>query len=718
MIPIGAVYPIRDFLLFCIKGNGKMKRDAKKIRNIGISAHIDSGKTTLTERILYYTKRIHTIHEVKGKDGIGATMDSMELEKERGITISSAATYCEWKDHEINIIDTPGHVDFTIEVERSLRVLDGAILVLCAVGGVQSQSITVDQQMRRYGVPCLAFINKMDRSGANPDRVVEQMKSKLKRNPVVLQMPIGAEGGFLGIIDLLSMKAVYFDGKNGEIVREEEIPPEMYAEAIKKREEMIDSASFYSDELLEAVLEGRDIPRELIVSGLRKGTIMGELTPVLMGSAYKNKGVQPLLDAVTELLPCPADVGSKAMDLDRGGEEVVLKSDPDQPLVALAFKLEDGPYGQLTYIRVYQGTMCRGATVVNVRTGKKIRIGRVVRMHADQMEDIEAIPAGYIGALFGVECASGDTFVSPGLNLAMSSIYVPNPVISLAIIPKDNKSQVNLAKALNRFTREDPTFKTFTDPETNETIIAGMGELHLEVYVERIRREYGAEVTTGSPRVAYREAITQRAEFNYTHKKQTGGAGQFARVAGYIEPTTEGDFIFENRITGGVIPTQFIPACEKGFRAAMEKGPKYEFPVMGLRVVLLDGSFHSVDSSDIAFQQAAKGGFREAYLKANPVIQEPIMKVVVETPAEFQGNVMALLNQRRGIIVGAQDEGVICVVEAQVPLAEMFGFSTILRSATQGKAQFTMEFALYRQVPASIAEKIAEECLARKRNAA
>jgi len=718
MIPIGAVYPIRDFLLFCIEGNGKMKRDAKKIRNIGISAHIDSGKTTLTERILYYTKRIHTIHEVKGKDGIGATMDSMELEKERGITISSAATYCEWKDHEINIIDTPGHVDFTIEVERSLRVLDGAILVLCAVGGVQSQSITVDQQMRRYGVPCLAFINKMDRSGANPDRVVEQMKSKLKRNPVVLQMPIGAEGGFLGIIDLLSMKAVYFDGKNGEIVREEEIPPEMYAEAIKKREEMIDSASFYSDELLEAVLEGRDIPRELIVSGLRKGTIMGELTPVLMGSAYKNKGVQPLLDAVTELLPCPADVGSKAMDLDRGGEEVVLKSDPDQPLVALAFKLEDGPYGQLTYIRVYQGTMCRGATVVNVRTGKKIRIGRVVRMHADQMEDIEAIPAGYIGALFGVECASGDTFVSPGLNLAMSSIYVPNPVISLAIIPKDNKSQVNLAKALNRFTREDPTFKTFTDPETNETIIAGMGELHLEVYVERIRREYGAEVTTGSPRVAYREAITQRAEFNYTHKKQTGGAGQFARVAGYIEPTTEGDFIFENRITGGVIPTQFIPACEKGFRAAMEKGPKYEFPVMGLRVVLLDGSFHSVDSSDIAFQQAAKGGFREAYLRANPVIQEPIMKVVVETPAEFQGNVMALLNQRRGIIVGAQDEGVICVVEAQVPLAEMFGFSTILRSATQGKAQFTMEFALYRQVPASIAEKIAEECLARKRNAA
>lgn len=694
-----------------------MKKDANKIRNIGISAHIDSGKTTLTERILYYTKRIHAIHEVKGKDGVGATMDSMELEKERGITISSAATYCEWKDHEINIIDTPGHVDFTIEVERSLRVLDGAILVLCAVGGVQSQSITVDQQMRRYRVPCLAFINKMDRTGANPDRVVEQIKSKLNRKPVVLQIPIGLEADFTGLVDLLAMKALYFDGKNGEVVREEEIPESLVARAKEKREELIDIASLYSDELLEAVLEGKEVSCALIIEGLRNGTIKGEITPVLMGSAYKNKGVQPLLDAVTELLPCPADVCNTACDPDRG-EEVPLKSDPELPIVALAFKLEDGPYGQLTYIRVYQGTIYRGATVVNIRTGKKIRVGRVVRMHADQMEDIESIPAGYIGALFGIECASGDTFVSPGLNLTLSSIYVPEPVISLAVIPKDNKAQVSLAKALNRFAKEDPTFKTYTDTETNETIIAGMGELHLEVYVERIRREYGADITTGSPRVAYRETITQRAEFNYTHKKQTGGAGQFARVAGYIEPTAEGDFIFENRITGGVIPTQFIPACEKGFRASMEKGPKYEFPVMGVKVVLSDGAFHSVDSSDIAFQQAAKGAFREAYLKAQPVIQEPIMKVVVETPAEFQGGVMALLNQRRGIILGAQDEGTMCVVESQVPLAEMVGFSTVLRSATQGKAQFTMEFAFYRQVPVSIAEKIAQECAARKRNAA
>lgn len=695
-----------------------MNRDVFKIRNIGISAHIDSGKTTLTERILYYTKKIHAIHEVRGKDGVGATMDSMDLEKERGITISSAATYCEWKGHEINIIDTPGHVDFTIEVERSLRVLDGAILVLCAVGGVQSQSITVDQQMKRYHIPCIAFINKNDRSGANPARVITQLKERLGRTPAVLQLPIGLEADFMGVVDLLSMKALYFDGKHGEIVREEDIPRELQSMAEEKREELIDCASMYSDELLEAVLEGKEISRDLIVDGLRRGTISGEITPVVMGSAYKNKGIQPLLDAVMELLPCPAEVRNVALDLDRGGEEMVLHTDPHLPAVALAFKLEDSPYGQLTYIRVYQGTIGRGSVVQNVRTGKKLKIGRVVRMHADQMEDIESIPAGYIGALFGIDCASGDTFTSPGVNLAMSSIYVPEPVISLAIIPQDNKSQANMAKALNRFSKEDPTFKTYTDPETNETIIAGMGELHLEIYVERIRREYGADVTTGNPRVAYREAITERADFNYTHKKQTGGAGQFARVAGYIEPLPEDDFIFENRITGGVIPTQFIPACEKGFRAAIEKGPKFDSPVMGVRVVLLDGSFHSVDSSDIAFQQAAKGGFREAYLKAKPVIQEPIMKVVVETPPEFQGAVLGLLNQRRGMIVGAQDEGTLSMIEAQVPLAEMFGFSTILRSATQGKAQFTMEFAFYRPVPHSIGEKIAEECLARKKNAA
>lgn len=697
-----------------------MSSTVEKVRNIGISAHIDSGKTTLTERILFYTKRIHAIHDVKGKDGVGATMDSMELEKERGITIASAATFCEWQDHQINIIDTPGHVDFTIEVERSLRVLDGAILVLCSVGGVQSQSITVDQQMKRYKVPCIAFINKCDRSGADPSRVIAQLHSKLGHNALAMQLPIGLETDFRGVVDLLSMKALYFDGENGENVRTEEIPGELLAEAHQKREAMIDAVSLFSDELTEAILEEGPITEALIIEAVRKGTLARKLTPVFLGSAYKNKGVQPLLDAVNQYLPCPADVENIALDRDHEETPVVLLSDPALPTVALAFKLEDGSYGQLTYVRVYQGTLAKGSLIVNSRTGKKTKVGRVVRMHADQMEDIEAAFAGYIAALFGIECASGDTFSSPGINLSMTSMFVPKPVISLAIFPKDNKSQINMSKALNRFTKEDPTFRTHVDDETNETIIEGMGELHLDIYVERMKREYSAEVETGKPRVAYRETITQRAEFNYTHRKQTGGSGQYGRIAGYLEPITEGDvdFIFDNQIKGGAIPTNFIPACEKGFQQCMAKGPKMEFPVTGVRVVINDGAYHAVDSSDMAFQAAARGAFREGYAKAKPVIHEPIMKVVVETPTEFQGAVMGLLNQRRGMIVGAQDEGPMTVVEAQVPLAEMFGFSTVLRSSTQGKAQFTMEFALYRQVPQSIAEKIAEEVALRKKSAA
>jgi elongation factor G len=695
-----------------------MKSDIQKVRNIGISAHIDSGKTTLTERILFYTKRIHAIHEVKGKDGVGATMDSMELEKERGITIASAATFCEWNGYEINIIDTPGHVDFTIEVERSLRVLDGAILVLCAVGGVQSQSITVDQQMKRYKVPCIAFINKCDRSGADPFRVIAQLRSKLGHNAVAMQIPIGLEIDSRGIVDLVAMKALYFDGDNGEVVRTEEIPENLLAEAKTKREELIDAASMFSDELTEAILEERNIPEDLILTAVRRGALKRELTPVFMGSAYKNKGVQPLLDAVNRLLPCPADVQNEALDRDNNEAPVILSCDPGKPIVALAFKLEDGPYGQLTYIRVYQGDLSRGVTIINARSGKKVKVGRVVRMHADQMEDIDAIPTGYIAALFGIECASGDTFISPGINLNMTSMFVPEPVISLAIVPKDNKSQINMSKALNRFTKEDPTFRTYVDNETGDTIIEGMGELHLDVYVERMKREYGAEVSTGNPRVAYRETITQRAEFNYIHKKQTGGSGQYGRVAGYVEPVADADFVFENEVKGGSIPTQYISAVEKGFRQCLAKGPKMEFPVTGIRVVINDGASHAVDSSDMAFQATARGAFKEGYLKAKPVIHEPIMKVVVETPTEFQGAVMGLLNQRRGMIVGAQDEGPMCVVEAQVPLGEMFGFSTVLRSSTQGKAQFTMEFALYRQVPQSIAEKIAEEVAQRKKNAA
>ena len=695
-----------------------MKKETEKVRNIGISAHIDSGKTTLTERILYFTKRIHAIHDVKGKDGVGATMDSMELEKERGITIASAATYCEWRGYEINIIDTPGHVDFTIEVERSLRVLDGAVLVLCAVGGVQSQSITVDQQMKRYKVPCVAFVNKCDRSGANPARVMDQLKNKLGHNAVAVQIPIGLEADFSGIVDLVAMKAVYFGGENGQNVRVEEIPPALADEALAKREILLDAASIFSDPLTEALLEEQEITEAMIIEAVRNGVLARKLTPVFMGSAYKNKGVQPLLDGVTDLLPCPADIENHALNMEKEETPVLLSNDRQKPLVALAFKLEDGPYGQLTYIRVYQGTLARADAIINVRTGKKVKVGRLVRMHADQMEDIDAIPAGYIGALFGIDCASGDTFVSPGISLTMTSMYVPEPVISLAVVPKNNKAEINMSKALARFTKEDPTFRVHTNHETGDTIISGMGELHLEVYIERMHREYNAQVTPGMPRVAYRETITRKAAFDYIHKKQTGGAGQYGRVTGYMEPINDTDFIFENKVVGGSIPTQFISACEKGFKQCLAKGPKMEFPVTGIKIVIDDGASHAVDSSEMAFQAAARGAFLQAYPKAGPVIHEPIMKVVVETPSEFQGSVMGSLNQRRAMIVGAQDEGVICVIESQVPLAEMFGYSTILRSLTQGQAQFTMEFATYRQVPRSIAEELVKKAAEEKKNVA
>ncbi|MFO7749795.1 MAG: elongation factor G [Desulfobacteraceae bacterium] len=684
-----------------------MLKDLEKVRNIGISAHIDSGKTTLTERILFYTDRIHKIHEVRGKDGAGALMDSMELEKERGITIASAATHCVWKDHDVNIIDTPGHVDFTVEVERSLRVLDGVVLILCSVSGVQSQSITVDQQMKRYQVPCIAFVNKCDRSGANPLRVANQLREKLGHNAVPMQLPIGLEDRHEGIVDLITMKAYYFEGAHGEKMVEKEIPGDLVDEAAEKREEMIDAASLFSDELTEAILEESEITDEMIIDAVRKGTIAREMTPVFMGSAYKNKAVQPLLNSVIKYLPSPLDIENEAVDLDNQEETVNLESDFNKPTVSLAFKLEDGQYGQLTYIRVYQGSLKKGDTIVNTRDGKKLKVGRLIRMHSSEMEDVDEIPAGHIGAMFGVDCASGDTFVSQGINLSMISMHVMDPVISLSLQPVDNKSQINMSKALNRFTKEDPTFKTYVDKETNETIIQGMGELHLEVYVERMKREYKAEVITGKPRVAYRETITRQADFNYTHKKQTGGSGQFGRVSGTIEPCEE-EFEFVNKITGGRIPTQFIPSCEKGFQNCMTKGPKMEFPVTGIKITLMDGAFHAVDSSEMAFQAAARGGFLEGYLKAKPVIHEPIMKVVIETPNEFQGSCMGLINQRRGIIQGSQEEGVMSVIESQVPLSEMFGFSTILRSATQGKAQFTMEFSSYKQVPQSVSEEIAK----------
>ena len=685
------------------------RTDVRKMRNIGISAHIDSGKTTLSERILFYSNKIHAIHEVRGKDGVGATMDHMELERERGITIQSAATQVEWKDHTVNLIDTPGHVDFTIEVERSLRVLDGAVLVLCAVGGVQSQSITVDRQLKRYHVPRIAFINKCDRTGANPFKVRLQLREKLGLNAVMIQLPIGLEDKLEGVVDLIAMKAVYFDGSQGETIRLAEIPPHLKADADKYREELLDAVSMFSDDLAEKFLSGEALPEELIRQAIRKGTLSEQFVPVMLGSAYKNKGIQLLLDGVNYYLPDPTEVKNYALDLDHNEERKELSADEKSPTVALGFKLEDGQYGQLTYVRIYQGALKKGEELHNTRARKKFKVGRLVRMHSNSMEDINEGAPGDIVALFGVDCASGDTFCGGGLNYAMSSMYVPEPVISLAITPKDKKSADQMAKALNRFTKEDPTFQTYVDPESNQTIIKGMGELHLEVYIERMRREYKCEVETGRPQVAYREAITARAEFNYTHKKQTGGSGQYGRVAGYMEPLAEGDYEFVDMIKGGSIPTDFVPSCDKGFKEAVKRGSLIGFPIVNIRCVINDGQSHPVDSSDIAFQLAAIGAFREAYHKARPCILEPLMKVAVEGPTEFQGNIFASINQRRGIISASTEDGIFSRVEAEVPLSEMFGYSTVLRSLTQGKAEFTMEFEKYSKAPQSISDTLIKE---------
>jgi elongation factor G len=685
--------------------------DLEKIRNIGISAHIDSGKTTLTERVLFYTGRIHAIHEVKGKDDHGATMDSMDLERERGITIQSAATHCIWDDHHVNIIDTPGHVDFTIEVERALRVLDGAVLILCGVAGVQSQSMTVDRQMRRYKVPRLAFINKLDRSGANPQRVTDQLRDKLGHNSVLMQLPIGLEADFEGVIDLITMKAIGFEGDNGGHVLEKDIPADFREEAETARESMLDAVSMFSDELTEAILE-EQVTEELIHDAVRRGTLAMDLTPVYLGSAYKNKGVQKLLDAVNKYLPCPSDIENSAVDLDNDEAPISVDPDPNKPLVSLAFKLDDTRYGQLTYVRVYQGSLKKGMSIENSRTGKRHKVGRLIRMHADDMEDIDTSKAGDIVALFGIECASGDTFTDGSVQVAMSSMHVPEPVISLSVTPVDNKTTDNMSKALGRFVREDPTFRAGVDHESGETVISGMGELHLDVYVERMKREYACEVQTGQPQVAYREAISQRADFHYTHKKQTGGSGQFGVVIGHVEPLAddEQDFEFVSEVRSGNIPTEFIPSVEKGFRSMLAKGRLIGFPVQGLRVVVSDGKAHSVDSSDNAFQAAARGAFREVYPRAKPIIMEPVMKLAVEGPQEFQGAVLKTIMQRRGNVVGTTEEdGGFCLTEAEVPLAEMFGYATDLRSVTQGKAEFTMEFARYLPAPADVQTELKEK---------
>jgi elongation factor G len=691
-----------------------MAFDISKMRNIGISAHIDSGKTTLSERILFYCRKIHAIHEVRGKDGVGATMDSMDLERERGITIQSAATNVQWGDYAINLIDTPGHVDFTIEVERALRVLDGAVLVLCSVGGVQSQTLTVDRQLKRYNVPRLVFVNKCDRTGANPFRVRNQIVEKLGLNAAFITLPIGLEDKLEGLIDLIEMKAVYFDGEGGVDLRYAEIPAHLKADAAKYREELLDSASMFSDELAEAYLEGAETP-EMIREAVRRGTISLQFVPVFVGSAYKNKGVQLLLNGVADFLPAPDEVKNIALDLDKGEAPLEMVSKDGLPTVALAFKLEDGQYGQLTYVRVYQGSLKKGDELINTRSRKKFKVGRLVRMHSNSMEDINDGSPGDIVALFGIECASGDTFCHPSLNVAMTSMFVPDTVISLAITPKDKKSADQMAKALNRFTKEDPTFQTYVDPESNQTIIKGMGELHLDVYIERMKREYKCEVDTGMPQVAYRETISQRADFNYTHKKQTGGSGQYGRVAGFIEPCAEHVYEFVDSIKGGAIPNEYIPSCDKGFKEASKRGSLIGFPVVNVRCVINDGASHAVDSSDIAFQLAAIGAYRDAYEKAKPVILEPVMKVSVEGPTEFQGNIFASVNQRRGLITSSSEEGAFCRVEAEVPLSEMFGYSTVLRSLTQGKAEFSMEFLKYGKAPTSVSEQLRKDYLEKRK---
>ena len=707
-------------------------------RNIGISAHIDSGKTTLTERILFYTGRIHEIHEVRGKDGVGAKMDSMELEREKGITIQSAATYCKWKDSNVNIIDTPGHVDFTIEVERALRVLDGAILVLCSVGGVQSQSITVDRQMRRYGVPRLCFVNKCDRTGADPWRVLEQVRSKLKLNAAAVHVPIGLEDKHDGVVDLVRNEAVTFSGPNGSDIKIGPVPESLAPLVKRKRKELIETVAEVDETLGEIFLMGDEPSVEELKGAIRRATVAKTFAPLFMGSAFKNRGVQLLLDGVVDYLPAPHEVDNVALDLDKEEAPVVLKSDPKAPLVGLAFKLEEGRFGQLTYLRIYQGTIAKGATIVNTSTGKKIKVPRLVRMHSEEMEDVNEAKAGEIVALFGVDCKSGDTFAEPGTNVAMTSMRVPEPVMSLAVAPKSRAESANFSKALSRFQREDPTFKVRLDEESGQTIISGMGELHLDIYVERMRREYKCEVDVGEPRVNYRECITAKASFDYLHKKQSGGSGQYGRVVGYVEPLSEeelkalnassssgnesdktNNIVFENGIIGNAISPGYILACDKGFKEAAQTGGLIGHPVEGMRVVLTDGASHAVDSSEMAFKLAALSAFRQVYDKAKPKILEPVMQVEITVPSEFQGTVIGNVNRRKGTIQDSVAEGDDVIITCVVPLKNMFGYSTELRSMTQGKGEFTMEYFQHQPVSQDVqAELCAEYGKTRKAAAA
>ncbi|MHC4445089.1 MAG: elongation factor G [Planctomycetota bacterium] len=678
------------------------------LRNIGISAHIDSGKTTLTERILYYTGRIHKMGEVRGQER-AATMDHMELEKERGITITSAATTVDWQDKTINIIDTPGHVDFTIEVERSLRVLDGAVLVLCAVGGVQSQSVTVDRQMRRYNVPRVAFINKCDRTGADPNRVIGEMESKLGHTAVPLQIPIGLEGHHRGIVDLVSMRAVYFEGEHGEVLRTANIPSELIESAKHARHGMLDTLSLYSDELMDVMLHGMGIDEELIHKIIRELTISREITPVLLGSAVRNKGVQPLLDAVARYLPSPLDRMAYARDNENEGAEIAFTADPDAPMAAMAFKIVDESFGPLTFTRIYQGTIRRGGIYFNSRLQKKQRVGRILRMHADDREAVDVARAGDIVALVGVECHSGDTLCDLSHNYSLESIHVAEPVISLAVKSAKLVDRDKLSKALHRFCREDPTFHVRTDDDTGDILISGMGELHLDIYVERLRREHNIDLEVGVPQVSYREAPTREVSFDHKHRKQTGGSGQYAHVIGKlirVSQYTDNEYEFESTVKGGRIPTEFISSCDKGFQSARSKGPLAGYEIVGVKVLLQDGTYHAVDSSDLAFQVCAREAFIRAFKQSQPALLEPIVTVEVEALSDFQGAIMGDLISRRGLIKDSEAKQQTVIITAEAPLANMFGYATDLRSATKGQGTFTMEFCCYRQTPSDVQDEI------------